>query len=594
MRTARCAIALVLAGATAAVPLARAQTSGRLPGLRVAPGVPPVSTASADCILPPALPQQCVDGAIGNASPDSFNALTAAEVNAIVQAAAASLDTNTMTVAVVDRAGRVLALFRKPGADPAMDDQAVGVARTAAFFSHNQAPLSSRTVRFISGIHFPPGITNTPNAALYGIENTNRGCDFNVSFNTGKCVPRARSANGLPCNATDASGCGPGIVTGKHQPADSDPTAVNAGGISLYRIPPSGLTQVQHGIVTGGKLAGGIGVVGVPGDSQLAEFAAVTGAFGALNANVGAIVPVPAYPLPDPGNVFIDGLRLPFLGPDQRLTFDQNGLPNGLRRLSGTAAGNASGTMVVAAANGGCAENEYLSGPVAGSQLSQSDVDGIVQRAVSASKRTRGIIRLPLNSYARMVMAVADLDGSILAIYRMPDATVFSIDVAVAKARNVIYFSSSDPHVASDLPGVPSGVAVTNRTIGFGAQPLFPPGIDSSAFHVQNGPFYPLFLHDLAKPCSQGSQLTNANRNGIVFFPGATPLYRNGKLVGGLGISGDGVEQDDYVTYLAAGSFLPSQSIWADQTKIDGVRLPMFKFPRQPEGVTECGGKPCD
>jgi len=36
-----------------------------------------------------------------------------------------------------------------------------------------------------------------------------------------------------------------------------------------------------------------------------------------------------------------------------------------------------------------------------------------------------------------MVIAVGDVDGKILALYRMPDATFFSVDVAVAKARNV-------------------------------------------------------------------------------------------------------------------------------------------------------------
>ena len=58
-------------------------------------------------------------------------------------------------------------------------------------------------------------------------------------------------------------------------------------------------------------------------------------------------------------------------------------------------------------------------------------------------------------------------------------------------------------------------------------------------------------------------------------------------------MSGDGIEQDDYVTFLGAGDLLPPQDRWADQIKIDGARLPMFKFPRQPEGVTECGGGPC-
>src|SRR5262245_42861569 len=87
----------------------------------------------------------------------SFQTLTPVETDAIVKAATAALNVSTATIAVVDRAGNILALFRQPAAGAANDDQAVGVARTAAFFSHNMAPLSSRTVRFISGVHFPPG-----------------------------------------------------------------------------------------------------------------------------------------------------------------------------------------------------------------------------------------------------------------------------------------------------------------------------------------------------------------------------------------------------------------------------------------------------
>src|ERR1041385_9222125 len=76
-------------------------------------------------------------------------ALTAAEADAVVKAAAAALNVNTATIAVVDRVGNPLALFRQPAAGATNHDQALGVARTAAFFSHNMAPLSSRTVRYV-------------------------------------------------------------------------------------------------------------------------------------------------------------------------------------------------------------------------------------------------------------------------------------------------------------------------------------------------------------------------------------------------------------------------------------------------------------
>ena len=204
-----------------------------------------------------------------------------------------------------------------------------------------------------------------------------------------------------------------------------------------------------------------------------------------------------------------------------------------------------------------------------------AEVDQIVQQSIAAAKRTRGVIRLPLGQKAKMVIAVAGLDGEILGLYRMPDATVFSIDVAVAKARNVVWYSQG-----GNLPPLPAGTAVTNRTISFGAQPLFPAGIDGTA----PGPFFPLFVDDLARPCFHGFDPASPNRNGVVFFPGSIPLYRGDRLVGGLGVSGDGVEQDDYVSFLGAAGFLPPENLWADRHTVRGVRLPFLKFPRNPEG----------
>ena len=564
----------------------------------LAPPVPPPDFPG--CQIEFALPDTCRDGSIGDVGDEPFSSITKAEVLAIVQAATAAINTDRATIAVVDRTGRPLVVYRQASADPNNDNVALGVARTAAFFSNSQAPLSSRTVRFISQVHFPPGVINAPVGALYGIEQSNRGCELNIAWNTNQCVPRAKKiATRLPpfpnlaCNAFDTSGCGVGLITGKILPDDAPNPQdvfnrpVNAGGIPVYRILDA--SRASEGIISKGKLLGAVGVVGIPGDPQLAEYAAVTGIFAA------GLAPLPSYPLPEPQNVFIDGIRLPFLGPDLKLTFNSNGLPTGLERPAGTSPGTPfvlSG-LLYGPVDGGCAPNGYLAGPYSGTALSMADVDAIVQRAVKASKKTRAQVRLPLSSYARMVITVVDTDGSILAHSRMPDARFDAVDVVPAKARNVVYFNSNDPAVRNDLPGVPAGYWVTTRTIGFGAQPFYPPGIDSEVFGAAPGPWYSLYLNNIAKPCSQGSQAPNLNQNGVTFFAGSTPLVRNGTLVGGLGVSGDGIEQDDYVTYLAAADLLPPKNKWADQLKVKGVRLPMFKFPRHPEGVTECGGKPC-
>ena len=68
------------------------------------------------------------------------------------------------------------------------------------------------------------------------------------------------------------------------------------------------------------------------------------------------------------------------------------------------------------------------------------------------------------------------------------------------------------------------------------------------------------------------------------------PLYKDGKLIGGLGVSGDGVDQDDVVTCYAALGFLPHPNnvLRADQTFIEtengDVRLPFQHFLRNPFG----------
>jgi uncharacterized protein GlcG (DUF336 family) len=508
-------------------------------------------------------------GGGGSASADPPAAqptpLTASDVDEVVHAAVQSVNL-PLVVAVTDRLGNILAIFctNTPcaptngignfGTTPDSQNLAVALARTASYFSNSQAPLSSRTVRFISGIHFPPGVSFTANAALYGIENTNRGCGGAQPFNSA-LVPGIDVANSTLINPGDPTLTGGvpglGILTGKKNTNDSDPLSVNPGGVPIFK---------------NGTLVGGVGVVAGSGvaDADLitAEYAAFVGSGGLAGLPDGIGV---ASALAPPNVVFIDGIALPFV--------NQTSAP------AGVSAGTFTGSYIFGPRDGVLPKENYLLAPRAGlvGGLSANEVDGIVMNAVATAKLTRAVIRLPLGSRARMMIAVADLDGTLLAVYRMPDATVFSIDVAVTKARNVIWFSN--PPGAVDLPGVPAGTAVTNRTISFGAQPLFPPGIDGSG----DGPFFNLYLQDTAKACTQGSDPNNvANQSGIVFFPGSVPLYRNNVMVGGLGVSGDGVEQDDFVTNGGSAGFEAPTAIRADQVFINGVRLPYLKFPRNP------------
>ena len=70
--------------------------------------------------------------------------------------------------------------------------------------------------------------------------------------------------------------------------------------------------------------------------------------------------------------------------------------------------------------------------------------------------------------------------------------------------------------------------------------------------------------------------------NSITIFPGGFPLYTNGVLVGAIGISGDGVDQDDIIGASGSTGFLAPEPIRADRTSYRNVRLPYAKFPRNP------------
>lgn len=79
--------------------------------------------------------------------------------------------------------------------------------------------------------------------------------------------------------------------------------------------------------------------------------------------------------------------------------------------------------------------------------------------------------------------------------------------------------------------------------------------------------------------------------NGIQIFPGSVPIYRGNTLVGAIGVSGDGIDQDDMISFLGlhnAGQRLNSgignapRDIRADQLVVRGVRLRYVQCPQAP------------
>ncbi len=535
----------------------------------------------------------CKDSSGRNQAPSvaTFNdevPLTSAEAIAIVDAAARSIDAADLTVAVVDRQGRALIVWQRDPATTA--DQlnlALAVARSAAFLSSSQGPLTSRTLEYISTNHFPPtfgavedpeiveqdptittlsprrdttGVSFTPQGPLWQIFSTNRGARIAgpglTTAETGEETLFNAGMELSPPSNVDGSLPGPGL-------------SYLPGSFPLYKDDAMG---------EGRRVVGGVGVYITDPVTGEPDFEAME--FAALSAIGGFEFPAE---VPPEGLIFLVGILLP--------AFDQTIRPEG---YAASATGEAAGTRATitdpdtaatATERDGIAAPEgYLIGPRADplGNFTLAEVEQIVDNSIATADGTRAAIRLPVGTATKMVIAVTNLDGLILALFRMPDAPIFSIDVSVAKARNVVYFSGTAVDPLDQIPGIPLGTAMTNRTLGFVTQPDFPPGIDGDA----EGPLF----QDLAvfnQDPANFNRLARAAfrpglQNGVVLFPGSAPLYSGSTLIGGLGVSGDGVEEDDFVTNGGMDGFAAPPGIRADRFEFQDVRLPYLKFPQLP------------
>lgn len=600
--------------------------------------------------------------------------LTAAEVSQLLQRAAAASASNDAIIAVVDRNGRILGVRVENGVSTAVTsnsttltfsiDGALALARTGALFSSNAAPLTSRTIQYISqstitqrevesspditdpnstlygpgfvapigpGGHFPPGIQYTPSADLFAIENTNRdslllpgpdgvrGTADDITLTNRFNIDSAFIPPGQNLFAPESYGFEAFTAANPAHFAQSRGIGTLPGGIPLYK---------------NGQLVGGIGVFfpGTTGyateeNSRLssgydptkpdrsieAEWMAFAAAGGSSGAGVpigtiGGIAPLAGFDLPF-GRIDLAGITLPIYGPDpvsgpQQLAQLGPGYGTGDPN-SGTNEPITAGGVTTRA--GVPVPDGWLVTPHAGNGFTADQVQQIIVDGIGQANKTRAQIRLPLGTRTRMVFAVTDNDGNVLGLYRMPDATVFSIGVAVAKARNANYYADPNQLQPIDqLSGIPAGVAFTSRTFRYLAQPRFPEGIDGdqpgpfSIFNdgnvnpanaLNSGPLLPGNAYQSALGYDAFHPNTNfhdpynlANQNGVVFFPGSSAIYSGTQLVGGLGVSGDGVDQDDVITSFASAGYSPPQYLQVDNFSYRSIRLPYQKYSRNPEG----------
>ena len=284
--------------------------------------------------------------------------------------------------------------------------------------------------------------------------------------------------------------------------------------------------------------------------------------------------------------------------------------------------------------------------------LTQDEVRQLLETAHQTMSAARGQIRRPLNQSARVSMVVVDTTGEILGLVIGSDAPIFGLDVAVQKARTATFFSSElaatylvglnrdeiSDYVQrvrvflNDPLALTGQHAFSDRAGGNLSRPYFPDG-ELGRPHgplsrpiTEWSPFATGLQESLVRPelvkhlgfvdgvsedpgANECVGLSNEGNdihlleNGIQIFPGSVPIYRGSTLIGGIGVSGDGVDQDDMIAFLsvhlageASGTFGNApKEIRADTIEVDNVRLRYISCPFNPfldESEQEvCNGK---
>ena len=510
-------------------------------------------------------------------------------------------------VAVVDREGFVLGVWDVAGrlgaqGDPLVEGAfsvvggAVREAGTASYLSSNQNAFTSRTAQFIIQQNFPPGINNQSPGPLVGVEFSNQPFSDVNRFKRLDPGPNGE-VPGQPGSGFVANSLGTGIpntrLSGRSSSAPLYKSGVLVGGVGVFTDLTDSFTDVATTELSNTT----------PGETK-GEAVAVTGQYGyGPNSNITA------------DKVTINGIRVPYVLSTADLSGSMPfaslpGKPVNGYSLHASPAPYPFPTQLLGNQN---IEIRFpiIADPTPGTingqaRLSAAEVTQAFAQASARARLTRAGIRLPLGSAAQVWITVVgnpNADGvpaPILGIGRTPGATFFSFDVALQKARTALFFSSNT-------------LALSSRAVGFLAQNFYPPGLNGKG----PGPFGPeVFKVDPAtgSPIADtvGQQVTksfqflpltppgvtpNANStifgvgppnanlpNGITVFPGGFPLYRNGQLIGAVGISGDGVDQDDVIGASGtAGPLAAPPVIRSDEFTYDAARMPFAKFPRNPE-----------
>ena len=499
--------------------------------------------------------------------------LTLADVQTVIAQAVTRatvlpmLNTNAV-VAVTDREGWVLGVWSLNTnllGDDNLVAEAIAKAGTAAFLSSDNNAFSSRTAGDIVQQHFPIGIRNKPPGPLVGVNFSQLSFSDINKFKAPGSVITYGSSPGLTLVAP------PLPFTGG---LEGTP-----GGVPLY---------------INGALVGGVGVAGNGVAPTNITPARITKPDSdedvALAGQIGFAPPNKILG----SKVLAAGIRLEYIETKTKLTnvisfASLPGMEISPFTLTNSPAPFAYPVATIGGETGEVRQpiiNDPSFVPLGAARLTDTEVLDIITAAANRCRTTRAGIRLPPGQPAEVFITVVNNPGVddatpiVLGTFcTSPNTTRFSWDVCVQKARTALLYSASN-------------TACSTRTVGFLAQSFYPPGINGTlpgpllgAQETNSSVTASSLVFTNPLNGAVFSTMTNVNAavpNGITIFPGGFPLYRNGVLIGAIGVSGDGVDQDDLISASGAALFPAPISIRADQTEYRGTRLPYAKFPRNP------------
>ncbi len=559
------------------------------------------------------------------------------------------------TIAVVDRVGNVLAVYQMTGARPKFDilsgrgtiggldglrdtlpstAAAIAKAITGAYLSSSGNAFSTRTASQIVQQNFLPGESQGPSGPLYGVQFSSLSCSDIVRNTTHGTVGPKRTPLGLSADPGGLPLYKNGAVVGG--------IGVMADGVYGLDLVITDRDEDLDELIA---VAGTFGF-SAPADIRAERITADGKTFRYVDSESIASNPAqaPAFASLPGALVSVDGYNEGVIRAGVAF-----GTPaSGYRPADGVFASLGAFTLVDSS---NAVRFPPRSGTAAPGSLTAAEVSRILEEGIKIGNRARAQIRRPLGSPAEISVSVVDFNGDLLGLVRTADAPVFGTDVAVQKARGALLFSR--PDAASLVSGLPparyltpdgsviglgsyvaalrsfvgDGGALDGRTawsmraIGLLHRPTYPDGIaDTPPGPLSKGfdtwsPFnvgfqLDLVYNQLVKAAATGDTSTGCAgragllspagtpdaglaiaRNGIQIFPGGVPVYRGNTLVGAVGISGDGIDQDDMVAFLGLHNAAQAMgtgfgnapvAMRADQLSPLGVRLRYVQCPQAP------------